>query len=97
MLELNTFSIVARCANQHDGRQRLDRDAGRRFQLSACQGRGQADRDAIWVNPYLGLDGIRLLSEGFSAGDTLERLLADDGALAAPDRHRRRAAPQRRP
>jgi uncharacterized Ntn-hydrolase superfamily protein len=31
-----------------------------------------------WVNPYLGIDGLRLLADGSSAKATLDRLLAGD-------------------
>lgn len=31
-----------------------------------------------WVNPYLGLDGLRLLEQGLDAQATLDRLLAED-------------------
>src|SRR5262249_40076076 len=31
-----------------------------------------------FVNPYLGIDGLKLLEQGLSAQETLERLIADD-------------------
>ena len=31
-----------------------------------------------WVNPYLGIDGLKLLEQGLSAEETLTKLLADD-------------------
>ena len=31
-----------------------------------------------WVNPYLGLDGLRLLEQGLDAQETLDQLLAED-------------------
>lgn len=31
-----------------------------------------------WVNPYLGIDGLRLLAEGLSAQDALDRLISED-------------------
>ena len=31
-----------------------------------------------WVNPYLGIDGLRLLAQGLSASAALERLMAED-------------------
>lgn len=31
-----------------------------------------------WVNPYLGIDGLKLLESGMSAEEALARLMADD-------------------
>ena len=31
-----------------------------------------------WVNPYLGIDGLKLLREGLSAREALDRLIAED-------------------
>lgn len=31
-----------------------------------------------FVNPYLGADGLELLAQGYSAQETLDRLIADD-------------------
>lgn len=79
MLEVNTFSISARC---------------RRTGMlgvavsTAVPGVGgicpfvEAGVGAIstqsWVNPYLGIDGLRLLREGKSAGEALDILMKDD-------------------
>lgn len=85
MLELCTFSIVARCAKT--GMMGVSVSTAMPAVGSNCP-HAKAGIGAIatqsWVNPYLGLDGIRLLSEGFSAAATLERLLAGD-----PGRSRR--------
>jgi uncharacterized Ntn-hydrolase superfamily protein len=79
MLELNTFSIAARC-----GRTGMVGVAV----STAVPGVGgicpfvRAGVGAVatqsWVNPYLGIDGIALLAEGMSAKAALERLIADD-------------------
>lgn len=85
MLELCTFSIVARCAKT--GMMGVSVSTAMPAVGSNCP-HAKAGIGAIatqsWVNPYLGLDGIRLLSEGLPAADTLERLLAGD-----PGRSRR--------
>jgi uncharacterized Ntn-hydrolase superfamily protein len=79
MLELNTFSIAARC-----GRTGMFGVAV----STAVPGVGgicpfvRAGVGAVstqsWVNPYLGIDGIRLLGEAMSAQAALDRLIADD-------------------
>jgi len=79
MLEVNTFSISARC---------------RRTGMlgvavsTAVPGVGgicpfvEAGVGAIstqsWVNPYLGIDGLKLLRDGKSAGEALDILMKDD-------------------
>jgi uncharacterized Ntn-hydrolase superfamily protein len=79
MLELNTFSISARCA----------RTGMLGVAVStAVPGVGgicpfvRAGVGAIstqsWVNPYLGIDGLALLADGLNAQQTLEKLMADD-------------------
>jgi uncharacterized Ntn-hydrolase superfamily protein len=79
MLELNTFSIAARC-----GRSGMFGVAV----STAVPGVGgicpfvRAGVGAVstqsWVNPYLGIDGIRLLGEGMSAQAALDRVIAED-------------------
>jgi uncharacterized Ntn-hydrolase superfamily protein len=79
MLELNTFSISARC--------------GRSGMLgvavsTAVPGVGGlcpfvrpgvgAISTQSWVNPYLGIDGLTLLADGLSAQQTLDKLMALD-------------------
>lgn len=79
MLELNTFSISARCA----------RSGMLGVAVStAVPGVGgicpfvRAGVGAIstqsWVNPYLGIDGLALLADGLNAQQTLEKLMAGD-------------------
>jgi uncharacterized Ntn-hydrolase superfamily protein len=79
MLEINTFSIAARCARTGMFGVAVS---------TAVPGVGgicpfvKAGAGAVttqsWVNPYLGIDGIALLGDGSSAAAALERLIADD-------------------
>jgi uncharacterized Ntn-hydrolase superfamily protein len=98
MLELNTFSIAAGC-----------RESGM-FGVAVATAMPavgancpfvRAGVGAIatqsWVNPYLGIDGLRLLSSDLSAEETIRRLIADDPRahlrqLGVVDRHFRSAA-----
>jgi uncharacterized Ntn-hydrolase superfamily protein len=79
MLELNTFSMAARCP----------RSGMLGVAVStAVPGVGaicpwvEAEVGAIatqsWVNPYLGIDGLAYLRGGMSAATTLNMLLAED-------------------
>jgi uncharacterized Ntn-hydrolase superfamily protein len=79
MLELNTFSIAARC----------ERTGMLGVAVStAVPGVGGicpfiapncgAVSTQSWVNPYLGIDGIALLSKGMSAQAALVKLMSDD-------------------
>jgi uncharacterized Ntn-hydrolase superfamily protein len=82
VLELTTFSIVARCPRT----QMLGVAVSTALPAvgSLCPfakaGVGAIASQAF-VNPYLGLDGLRLLEDGLDAETVLERLLSDD-----PDR-----------
>ena len=79
MLELNTFSIAARCARTGMFGVAVS---------TAVPGVGgicpflRAGTGAVstqsWVNPYLGIDGIMLLAEGLSAEAALDKLIAND-------------------
>ena len=79
MLEINTFSISARC--QRTGMLGV-------AVSTAVPGVGgicpfvEAGVGAIstqsWVNPYLGIDGLGLLRAGKSASQALDALVADD-------------------
>ena len=79
MLEVNTFSIAARCARTGMFGVAVS---------TAVPGVGgicpfvQAGVGAVstqsWVNPYLGIDGIRLLAEGSAAQAALDKLIAGD-------------------
>jgi uncharacterized Ntn-hydrolase superfamily protein len=79
MLELNTFSIAARCARTGMVGVAVS---------TAVPGVGgicpfvRAGIGAVatqsWVNPYLGIDGLALLAEGMSAAAALDQLIAGD-------------------
>jgi uncharacterized Ntn-hydrolase superfamily protein len=79
MLELNTFSVSARCS----------RTGMLGVAVStAVPGVGgicpfvRAGVGAIstqsWVNPYLGIDGLKLLADGLTAAQALDKLMAGD-------------------
>src|SRR5687767_10256446 len=83
LIELNTFSISARCA----------RTGMLGVAVStAVPGVGgicpfvRAGAGAVatqsWVNPYLGIDGIALLAEGMRAQAALDKLIAGDPGRA---------------
>jgi uncharacterized Ntn-hydrolase superfamily protein len=79
MLELNTFSIAARCARTGMFGVAVS---------TAVPGVGgicpflRAGVGAVstqsWVNPYLGIDGVTLLSKGMSAEAALDKLITED-------------------
>lgn len=79
MIELNTFSITAR----DPATGALGVAVSTKL---ACVGAMcpwvRAQTGAIstqsFVNPYLGIDGLRLLADGLSAQDALDRLIAED-------------------
>jgi uncharacterized Ntn-hydrolase superfamily protein len=83
MIELNTFSVSARCprtgmlgvavstAGTAVGGICIFADAG--VGAIATQS---------WVNPYLGIDGLKLLREGLSAPEALAKLIAEDPGQA---------------
>jgi len=79
MLRLSTFSIAARCSRT--GMFGVAVSTAVPGVGSLCPF-AKAGVGAIatqsWVNPYLGIDGLRLLEDGLSAAQTLERLLAND-------------------
>lgn len=98
MPELNTFSIVARCPRT--GMLGVSVATAMPAVGSNCPF-ARAGVGAIatqsWVNPYLGIDGIRLLGDGLPAGEVLRRLLAADPRaelrqIGIVDRHHRSAA-----
>jgi uncharacterized Ntn-hydrolase superfamily protein len=79
VLELNTFSISARCART--GMLGVAVSTAVPGVGGICpfvrSGTGAISTQS-WVNPYLGIDGIRLLTEGSTAEQTLDRLTAAD-------------------
>lgn len=79
MLELNTFSISARCAQT--GMLGVAVSTAVPGVGGICPfvktGVGAISTQS-WVNPYLGVDGLKLLAEGLDAQHVLDRLLAED-------------------
>src|SRR5262245_48382673 len=79
MLELNTFSIAARC--ERTGMLGVAVSTAVPGVGGICPfiapNRGAVSTQS-WVNPYLGIDGIALLSNGMSALAALDKLMRDD-------------------
>ncbi len=79
MFQLNTFSIAARCPRT--GMLGVAVSTAVPAVGGICsyikEGVG-AIATQSWVNPYLGIDGLKLLEQGLSAEDTLTKLLAED-------------------
>ena len=79
MLEVNTFSISGRCART--GLLGVAVSTAVPGVGGICPfvrpGIGAISTQS-WVNPYLGIDGLKLLADGKSAQQTLDRLMADD-------------------
>jgi len=79
MIELNTFSITARC--DHSGMLGVAVSTAVPAVGAICQyvkaGVG-AIATQSWVNPYLGIDGLKLLEQGMSAQEALDSLIAND-------------------
>lgn len=83
MLKFSTFSIVARCSRT--GMYGVGVSTAVPAVGSLCP-YAMAGVGAIatqsWVNPYLGIDGLKLLAEGMGAQIALDRLIeGDPGAL----------------
>ena len=82
MLEMNTFSVSARC--QKTGMLGVAVSTAVPGVGGICpfvkQGVGAVATQS-WVNPYLGIDGLQLLRQGLSAQAVLDKLLAEDPAL----------------
>jgi uncharacterized Ntn-hydrolase superfamily protein len=83
MLQMNTFSIAARC--ERTGMLGVAVSTAVPAVGGICSfiknGTG-AIATQSWVNPYLGIDGVKLLETGLSAQDVLDRLIADDPGRA---------------
>lgn len=79
MFQLNTFSIAARCPRT--GMLGVAVSTAVPAVGGICsyikEGVG-AIATQSWVNPYLGIDGLKLLEQGSSAEEALTKLLADD-------------------
>lgn len=79
MIELNTFSITARC--KRTGMLGMAVSTAVPAVGSICpfvEANVGAIATQSWVNPYFGIDGLALLREGLSAPEVLAKLLADD-------------------
>jgi uncharacterized Ntn-hydrolase superfamily protein len=79
LIELNTFSVSGRCART--GMLGVAVSTAVPAVGGICSfvrpGVG-AIATQSWVNPYLGIDGLKLLESGLSAEDTLDKLIAGD-------------------
>lgn len=79
MIELNTFSISARCPRTGMLGVAVSTavPAVGGICIFADAGVG-AIATQSWVNPYLGVDGLELLRKGMSAPEALAKLIAED-------------------
>ena len=79
MLEINTFSISARCVRT--GMLGVAVSTAVPGVGGICPfveaGVGAVSTQS-WVNPYLGIDGLALLRQGKNADEALKQLMADD-------------------
>lgn len=82
-IELNTFSVSARCART--GMLGVAVSTAVPAVGGICSfvkpGVG-AIATQSWVNPYLGIDGLKLLESGLSAEAALDKLIAEDPGRA---------------
>jgi uncharacterized Ntn-hydrolase superfamily protein len=79
MIELNTFSVAARCART--GMLGVAVSTAVPAVGSICayvKPKVGAIAAQAWVNPYLGIDGLKLLEQGLSAQEVLDKLVFDD-------------------
>jgi uncharacterized Ntn-hydrolase superfamily protein len=79
MIELNTFSIAARC--KRTGMLGVAVSTAVPAVGAICpfvEANVGAIATQSWVNPYLGIDGLALLRQGLSAPEALAKLLAED-------------------
>lgn len=79
MLELNTFSIAAYC--ERTGMLGVAVSTAVPAVGGICPfiaPKCGAVSTQSWVNPYLGIDGIALMTKGMSAQAALDKLIADD-------------------
>jgi uncharacterized Ntn-hydrolase superfamily protein len=79
MLELNTFSIAAHC--ERSGMLGVAVSTAVPAVGGICPfiaPKCGAVSTQSWVNPYLGIDGIALMTKGMSAQAALDKLIADD-------------------
>lgn len=79
MLEVTTFSISARCARTGMlGSAVSTAVPGVGGLCCFVEPAVGAISTQSWVNPYLGIDGLKLLKDGLTAQDALDRLVKDD-------------------
>lgn len=79
MIELNTFSVAARCARTGMLGVAVSTAVPAVGGICPFVGPGVgAIATQSWVNPYLGIDGLKLLEEGLSAQQVLDKLIGDD-------------------
>src|SRR2546430_17025401 len=79
MLRLSTFSIAARCARTGMFGVAVSTAVPGVGSLCPFAKAGVgAVATQSWVDPYLGIDGLRLLAQGQSAKAALERLGSED-------------------
>ena len=82
-MELNTFTIVGRCART--GMLGVAVCTAAPAVGGYCpfvRARAGAVATMSWVNPYLAIDGLKLMADGVSAKDALDRLIAEDPGRA---------------
>ena len=79
MLELNTFSIVARCPRTGELGVAVATAVPAVGALCPFVSAGVgAAATQSWVNPYLAIDALEQMASGIGAADALERVLASD-------------------
>lgn len=79
MLELNTFSITARCAQTGQFGIAVSTKVPAVGALCPFLKAGVgAIASQSFVNPYIGINGLNYLEKGFNAKDVRERILAED-------------------
>lgn len=79
MIELNTFSVAARCARTNMLGVAVSTAVPAVGGICPFVKPGVgAIATQSWVNPYLGIDGLKLLEEGLSAQQVLDKLIGDD-------------------
>ncbi len=81
MLELHTFSIVARCVRTNMLGVAVSTAVPAVGSMCPYVKAGVgAVSTQSWVNPYLAIEALRLMQSGRSAPDALDEVLADDAA-----------------
>ena len=82
--EINTYSLVGRCARNITGELGALRRVGcprRRSDLSRFPARGRrGQHPGRWVNPYLARDALDRMEAGAEAGAALAAVIAGDAA-----------------